>query len=184
VISPYSLAGSVEISRDGRTAFATIDYAKRANLLANNTGRTPARARQVESTCPVCKVATGGQVVENAEGFSIGPATTVGVVAALVILLITFGSLMAAGMPLITAGLGLITGVALIGVATHITSIPQVSPDLALMIGLGVGIDYALFHRHPLPRELTWPRETSSNRSKSAMDTSGRPVVLAGADRG
>ena len=54
-------------------------------------------------------------MIEQAEGFSIGPATTVGVIAALVILLITFGSLIAAGMPLITAGLGLITGVALIG---------------------------------------------------------------------
>ena len=61
------------------------------------------------------------------------------------ILLITFGSLVAAGMPLITAGLGLITGVALIGLATHVTSMPNVSTDLALMIGLGVGIDYALF---------------------------------------
>ena len=49
-------------------------------------------------------------MIEQAEGFSIGPATTVGVIAALVILLLTFGSLSAAGMPLVTAGLGLITG--------------------------------------------------------------------------
>ncbi len=84
-------------------------------------------------------------MIEQAEGFSVGPATTVGVIAALVILLITFGSLTAAGMPLVTAGLGLITGVALIGLATHITDMSNVSPELALMIGLGVGIDYALF---------------------------------------
>ena len=94
---------------------------------------------------PGLQVAAGGQVIEQAEGFSIGPATTVGVIAALVILLLTFGSLAAAGMPLITAGLGLITGVALIGLATHVTSMSNVSPELALMIGLGVGIDYALF---------------------------------------
>ncbi len=48
-------------------------------------------------------------------------------------------------MPLITAGLGLITGVALIELATHVTNMANVSPDLALMIGLGVGIDYSLF---------------------------------------
>ena len=66
-------------------------------------------------------------------------------VAALVILLITFGSLLAAGMPLITAGLGLITGIALVGLATHVTDMSNVAPELALMIGLGVGIDYALF---------------------------------------
>ena len=59
---------------------------------------------------PGLQVAAGGQVIENAEGFSVGPATEIGVIAALVILLITFGSLIAAGMPLITAGLGLITG--------------------------------------------------------------------------
>ena len=48
-------------------------------------------------------------------------------------------------MPLVTAGFGLITGVALIGLATHVTSMSNVAPELALMIGLGVGIDYALF---------------------------------------
>ena len=84
-------------------------------------------------------------MIEQAEGFSIGPATSVGVVAALVILLITFGSLITAGMPLITAGLGLITGIGLIGLATHITDMANVAPELAVMIGLGVGIDYALF---------------------------------------
>ena len=94
---------------------------------------------------PGLKVAAGGQVIENAEGFSVGPATLIGAIAALIILLFTFGSLIAAGMPLITAGFGLITGVALIGLATHVTSIPNVSTDLALMIGLGVGVDYALF---------------------------------------
>ena len=61
------------------------------------------------------------------------------------ILLLTFGSLVAAGMPLITAGLGLITGIALVGLATHITDMSNVAPELAMMIGLGVGIDYALF---------------------------------------
>ena len=91
----------------------------------------------------------------------------------------TFGSLIAAGMPLITAGLGLITGVALIGLVTHVTSIPNVSPDLALMIGLGVGIDYALFI-------VTRFRENfliNGDVEKSvveAMDTSGRAILLAG----
>ncbi len=84
-------------------------------------------------------------MIENAEGFNIGPATEVGVVAALFILLLTFGSLAADGMPLITAGLGLIAGVGVIGLATHVTDMAMVAPDLALMIGLGVGIDYALF---------------------------------------
>src|SRR6202035_3807535 len=131
-------------SRDQRTAFATIIYSKRANLLPDSTGK-PVLAALDRIKVPGLQLAAGGQVIEQAEGFSIGPATVVGAVAALVILLITFGSLLAAGMPLITAGLGLITGVALIGLATHITSMSNVAPELAVMIGLGVGIDYGLF---------------------------------------
>jgi len=125
------------------------------------------------------QIAAGGQVIEQAEGFSVGPATEVGVIAALIILLLTFGSLAAAGMPLATAGVGLITGVALIGLATHITSMSNVSPELALMIGLGVGIDYALFI-------VTRFRENYAvlgdvERSVlEAMDTSGRAILLAG----
>ena len=178
VISPYGPRGSVQVSPDRMTAFATINYDKRANLLPNSTGT--ALLNQVKAVdVPGLKVAAGGQVVENAEGFSVGPATEVGVLAALIILLLTFGSLTAAGMPLITAGLGLITGVALIGLATHITSMSNVSPELALMIGLGVGIDYSLFI-------VTRFREnylTLGDVERSvieAMDTSGRAILLAG----
>jgi len=178
VLSPYTSAGAVEISRDRRTAFATIDYSKRANLLPNNTG-APLLKLVKSIHAPGLQAAAGGQVVEQAEGFNIGPATFVGVIAALVILLITFGSLLAAGMPLVTAGLGLITGVALIGLSTHVLSVPNVSTDLALMIGLGVGIDYALFIVTRF-RE-NYIRTGDVERSVvEAMDTSGRAILLAG----
>src|SRR5205807_9511188 len=128
---------------------------------------------------PGLEIAAGGQVIEQAEGFSIGPATAVGVIAALVILLITFGSLLAAGMPLIAAGLGLVTGVALIGLATHVTSMSNVAPELAVMIGLGVGIDYALFIFTRF-RE-NYDRLGDVHQSTvEAMDTSGRAILLAG----
>jgi putative drug exporter of the RND superfamily len=178
VVSPYSTPGAVQISPDRRTAFATINYDKRANLLPNNTG-APLLSLVNGIHVSGLRVAAGGQVVEAAEGFNIGPATTVGVIAALVILLMTFGSLIAAGMPLITAGFGLITGVALIGLGTHVTSMANVAPELALMIGLGVGIDYALFI-------VTRVRENYSvfgdveRAIVEAMDTSGRAIVLAG----
>jgi RND superfamily putative drug exporter len=178
VISPYSPRGALQVSKDQATAFATILYAKRANLLPDTTGK-PVLAAINEVHVPGLKVAAGGQVIEQAEGFSIGPATIVGVLAALVILLITFGSLFAAGMPLITAGFGLVTGVALIGLATHVTSMSNVSPELALMIGLGVGIDYALFIVTRF-RE-SFRRIGDVNQAVvEAMDTSGRAVVLAG----
>ncbi len=178
VISPYTSAGSVQVSQDRSTGFATVNYSKRANLLPSTTG-VPVLNAVKGIHVPGLQVAAGGQVIEQAEGFSVGPATEVGVVAAMIILLITFGSLTAAGMPLITAGLGLITGVALIGLATRVMSISNVGPQLALMIGLGVGIDYALFI-------VTRFKENYSKFGDiehsiiEAMDTSGRAVLLAG----
>ena len=178
VVSPYGVGGAVEVSRDRRTAFATINYDKRANLLPDKTGQPVLNAIDAVKV-PGLELAAGGQVIEQAEGFSIGPATIVGVLAAMVILLITFGSLIAAGMPLITAGLGLITGVALVGLATHITNMSSVAPELALMIGLGVGVDYALFI-------VTRFRENYATTGDigeaviGAMDTSGRAILLAG----
>jgi RND superfamily putative drug exporter len=178
VVSPYSSAGAVEVSRDRMTAFATINFDKPANELPNATG-TPLLNGVNAVHLPGLQVAAGGQVIEDAEGFSVGPATEVGVAAALVILLITFGSLIAAAMPLITAGLGLITGVALIGLATHLTSMANVSPELALMIGLGVGIDYALFIVTRF-RENFLRSGDVTLAVVEAMDTSGRAILLAG----
>jgi RND superfamily putative drug exporter len=128
---------------------------------------------------PHLRVAVGGQVVENAEGFNVGPATAVGTIAALVILLLTFGSLTAAGMPLLTAGLGLVIGVALIGLATNVTTMSNVSPQLALMIGLGVGIDHALFIVTRF-RENYLAYHQVRRSLIEAMDTSGRAILLAG----
>ena len=178
VLSPYSAAGRQAVSRDGHTAFATVTYDKRANLLPDATGKPVLRA-VAQVTRPGLSVAAGGQVMEQAEGFSVGPATGVGVIAAFVILLLTFGSLIAAGLPLLTAGLGLVSGVGLIGLATHVTDMSNVAPELALMIGLGVGIDYALFI-------VTRFRESFARLGDvhasvlEAMDTSGRAILLAG----
>src|ERR1700760_482044 len=102
VVSPYTSRGALQVSPDRRTAFAQIYYDKQANLLPNATGN-PVLSAISGVHVPGLKVAAGGQVIEAAEGFSIGPATAVGVLAALFILLLTFGSLLAAGMPLITA---------------------------------------------------------------------------------
>jgi RND superfamily putative drug exporter len=178
VVSPYSSRGTFQISSDRRTAFAQVYFDKPPNKLPTTTGKPVLDAISAVHA-PGLKIAAGGAVIENAEGFSIGPATAVGVLAALVILLLTFGSLLAAGMPLITAAFGLITGVALIGLATHVVHMPNVSTDLALMIGLGVGIDYALFI-------VTRFREGHARLGDvpgaivEAMDTSGRAILLAG----
>ena len=178
VRSPYGADGAVQVSRDRRTAFATVNYDKPSNQVPNDAGK-PVLDQIGAVNVPGLQVAAGGQVMENAEGFSVGPATLIGAIAALIILLFTFGSLVAAGMPLITAGFGLISGVALIGLATHVTSIPNVSTDLALMIGLGVGVDYALFIVTRF-RENYLANGNVEQSVVEAMDTSGRAILLAG----
>ncbi len=177
-VSPYSPRGAFQVSRDKRTAFISLYYDKPPNQLAASTGQPVLNAVHAVHVAGL-RVAAGGQVIGNAEGFSVGPATAVGSFAALIILLITFGSLLAAGMPLITAAFGLVSGVAIIGLLTHVTAMPQPTTELALMIGLGVGIDYALFI-------VTRFREAHGHLGDvrgavvESMDTAGRAVLLAG----
>jgi len=178
VISPYSQRGALQVSGDRQTAFATINYNQAANQMGSATGK-PVLAGVKAIHVPGLQVAAGGQVMEAAEGFSVGPATEVGVVAALIILLVTFGSLTAAGLPLVTAGLALFTGVAMIAFTTYIVDMPNVSTQLALMIGLGVGIDYSLFVVTRFREEYLASGDTES-AVLNAMDTSGRSVLLAG----
>ncbi|MHB1539325.1 MAG: MMPL family transporter [Solirubrobacteraceae bacterium] len=178
VLTPYGSAGVRQISRNGSTAFATVSYDKRANLLPNDTGLAVLDAIAKIHVAHL-RIAAGGQVIEQAEKSGVGFATAVGVIAAMIVLLLTFGSLTTAGMPLATAGLGLIIGVATVGLLTRVLSITNIAPEVALMIGLGVGVDYALFivTRFRQAYERGGDVDTAVIE---AMDTSGRAIVLAG----
>ena len=87
----------------------------------------------------------GGNVVDQAETPYGGPSNGVGVGAAAVVLLIAFGSLLAMGLPIATALIGIGSGLALIALLGHVFPAPGFSAIVAAMIGLGVGVDYALF---------------------------------------
>ncbi|MEY2454265.1 MAG: putative drug exporter of the superfamily [Acidimicrobiaceae bacterium] len=110
---------------------------------------------------------------------SFGLSELVGVGAAIVILLITFGSVLAMGLPLLNAIFGLGVGLAGITIATHAVSMPEFAPQLAIMIGLGVGIDYALFiitrFRHGIHHGLD-----PEAAVVKALATSGKAVFFAG----
>ena len=178
VVSPYDQAGAVQVSKDRRTAFAVVNYDKRANLLPNDTGKPLLDAVNALNS-PSLRVAAGGQVIENAEGFSIGPATAVGVIAALIILLITFGSLITAGMPLITAGFG--------PDHRHRAGRHRDAHHEHVQRRTRAGGDdrprgrhrLRAVHRYALPRELPQERDVSA-AIIGAMDTSGRSILLAG----
>ena len=108
-----------------------------------------------------------------------GSSEIIGLGVAIIVLLVAFGSVVAMGLPLGTALIGLGTGIGLITIAQKFISVPTVAPTLATMIGLGVGIDYALFivtrHREHLHRGMTV--EESVGR---AIATAGQAVVFAG----
>ena len=143
VTSPYA-AGRRAISRDGTIGFATVAFDQRANVLpASAIKKVIATATAARSSG--LQVELSGQAIEQAQQASIGYTAIVGLGAAIVVLLISFGSMLAMGLPIVTALFGLGTGLGLIGLLSQVLSMPDFSSELALMIGLGVGIDYALF---------------------------------------
>ena len=178
VISPYD-GGSHAISRDGTIGFATVNFDERANVLP-----VPAVKRVVDTAraggTPTLQVELGGQAIEQATNGSIGYTFAVGIGAAIVVLLISFGSLLAMGLPIATALLGLGTGFGLIGIFSRVMSMPDFAGELALMIGLGVGVDYALFI---LTRFREAYRRNGGDVAAAvgeAMNTAGRAVIFAG----
>jgi putative drug exporter of the RND superfamily len=124
-------------------------------------------------------VAVGGYLGEEVSKPDTGTSEIVGIVAAIIILLITFGAAAAMPLPIVTAIVAVITGLSLIGILGHAISIPDVAPTLGIMIGLGVGIDYSLFivtrHRGFLAEGHSVPEAAGR-----ATATSGSAVLFAG----
>jgi putative drug exporter of the RND superfamily len=178
VASPYARGGARQISRDGRIAFATVTFDKRANDLDKADVQRVISAAQGARSDQL-QVELGGQAIEQAQQASLGPATAIGLIAAVIVLLITFGSAVAMGLPIVTALLGLGTGIALTGLASQLIDMPDVSTELATMIGLGVGIDYALFIVTRFRENFRSGMDVRS-ATVSAMDTTGRAVLFAG----
>jgi RND superfamily putative drug exporter len=183
VVSPYTgLSAGRAISADGRIAFATVVFDEKANLLPKSA---PERVVQVARAAQRqgLEIELGGQAIEMTEQAGFGISTGVGLLAAIVVLLLTFGSLIAMGLPIITALFGLGSGLGVIALFTHVVDTPNFSSELAAMIGLGVGIDYALFILTRFREAYATPGPTFANARESvvqAIDTAGRAVLFAG----
>jgi RND superfamily putative drug exporter len=178
VLTPFSKYATNAVSKDGRMAIATVQFTHQSSEVTDATlaevKKTASDARAAGLT-----VAFGGQVFQDTS-FGVSITEVFGVVFAAIVLVITFGSLLAAGMPLLTALLGV--GVTMGGViaVSAFTTVSSASPMLALMLGLAVGIDYALFilsrHRTGLAKGMD-PEESAA----TAVATAGSAVVFAGA---
>ena len=180
VVSPYEAGARGQISPDGHTGFASVLFDARANDLPLSAIKKVVSTAQ-QARAPGLQVELGGPAIQQVEVAAPASLTGIGVLAAVVVLLVSFGSFVAMGLPIVTALLGLGTGAGLIGLSTHVLDLADFSLELAAMIGLGVGIDYALFI---LTRFREIYAENGGDVDEAvalAMDTSGRAVLFAGA---
>ena len=178
LVSPYSDIGQRTglVAPDGTIAYATIDFAE-----GTGEERTAAIGREIESEVDEIaldglRIELGGQALAE---FEPPQSELIGVAFAILILILAFGSVLAMGLPIGVALFGVGIGVGAITLLTNVMSIPDFATTLGAMIGLGVGIDYALFivTRY---REGTKVGMTPHRAVVAALDTAGRAVVFAG----
>ncbi len=176
VTDPYTTPGHV--SADGHIAYATIQF----DVPGASIASSEATALMHDATAASGNGVTfslGGDVVDLAETPYGGASNGIGVGAAAIVLLIAFGSLLAMGLPIATALMGIGSGLSLIALLGHVFPAPSFSPIVAAMIGLGVGVDYALFIVTRFRQELH-EGQTASGAVVTAMRTAGRAVLTAG----
>jgi RND superfamily putative drug exporter len=179
VASPYGGEGTGAVSDDGKIAYATVQFDTTTNELEKDDLKKLLSTARDASGAGL-QVEVGGQPIEEVRGEEETDVSGfVGLLAAIVILLLTFGSVVAMGLPIITALFALGVGLSLVTLATHVFPTAEFAPQLAFMIGLGVGIDYALFI---LTRFRNGLDEGMEKRAAAiaAIDTAGRAVLFAG----
>src|ERR1022692_2277823 len=176
VSNPYQVPG--QISSDGHIAFATVQFNVASTKIPNSEALALMNDARVASGHGVT-FRLGGDVVDLAETPYGGPTEGIGIGAAAIILLIAFGSLLAMGLPVVTAVLGIGAGLSLIALLGHVIPAPSFSPIIASMIGLGVGVDYALFIVTRF-REALRAGAGPEDAAVTAMRTAGRTVLIAG----
>jgi putative drug exporter of the RND superfamily len=178
VASPYGPRGAGQVSRDGRIAFATVNFTKQSNDLDNADITRVVNAAEAARQ-PGLNVQLGGDAIGQTEQASLSSSSVIGVVAAAVVLFIAFGSFLAMLTPIITAIAGVVGGLMAIAPLTHAMGVVDFAPILGALIGLGVGTDYALFivtrHRRGLQSGLS-----PEDAAVTALNTSGRAVLFAG----
>nr|WP_223297311.1 MMPL family transporter [Catenulispora acidiphila] len=179
VRGPYGPQGAAQqISKDGTTAYAQINFTGQANELVDADVKAVINTAQAAAT-PTLQVELTGNAIDQVSEAKPSSSEAYGIAAAAVVLFIAFGSLFAMLLPILTAVFGLGAGILAVNLLTHAFSIAQLAPTLSALIGLGVGIDYALFivtrYRRGLKRGLA-PEDAVA----IALDTSGRAVLFAG----
>ncbi|HKY68396.1 MAG TPA: MMPL family transporter, partial [Acidimicrobiales bacterium] len=174
VVSPYSEEGSRQIAENGTIAYADVEMPEDIDF----TRAGEIRDDIVDDLPDIdgLRVEMGGFIFAEFEQPS---SETLGLAFAVVILILAFGSVLAMGLPVGTAVAGIAIGTGIVTAASHVLTVPETSTFIGIMIGLGVGIDYALLivTRY---REQAHAGHTIRESVAIAMDTAGRSVLFAG----
>jgi RND superfamily putative drug exporter len=179
VKSPFDKANPGQISKDGRTAYATVNMDKLFQDLPKSSYTKLIDTAEAARTDGL-QVELGGNGIQQAQQAEGGGATELIALAfAAIVLFIAFGSLFATLLPLVTAIFALSGGLAAAGLLSSVIDIATFAPQLATLIGIGVGIDYALFivTRH---RNAIMAGKSPEDAMALALNTSGRAVLFAG----
>jgi len=174
VADPYRTQA---VSQDGTVAYATVSYNVEASqITVTDQERLHEAARTAESAALTTEFGGDATQAQPAQGASEG----LGLLVAAVVLIMTFGSLLAAGLPLLTAIVGVGLGMLGISIASGFVDMSSTSSTLAIMLGLAVAIDYALFIVSRYRHELLFGR-SGEEAAGRAVGTAGSAVVFAGA---
>lgn len=170
VVSPFTSAGAHQVSKDDHTAYATVVFSSTSRAAEVKTLAEHADSSRLS-------VQIGGPAYSNSIPSEV--SEIIGVLAALLILLLVFRSVWAAALPIITGVAGVAVSSLVVMLLSHVITLPGVAPSMGALIGLGVGIDYALLIVNRQRRALREGADVATAVT-TAMNTSGRAVLFAG----
>jgi putative drug exporter of the RND superfamily len=178
VVGPFSPAATHQVAANGHIAYAVVQFDAASDHLPAPSVWAVINAAQ-SSAHRGFVVALGGDPISTVITAAPGPSEGIGITAAILIMLLAFGSVVAMGLPIITALFGLGVGIALLELVTRLLVVPTFAPEMAAMIGIGVGIDYALFivTRY---RQSLFEGHPPRDAVIMSVTTSGRSVLYAG----
>ncbi|WP_395297571.1 MMPL family transporter [Kitasatospora hibisci] len=178
VTTPYEPAGAAAVSADGHTAYLSVELDLTGREVTAGTTEA-VLAAAAPATAAGIEVTPGGFLAAAVDKGTTGRSEAIGLGTALVILVLTLGSLVAAGLPLLAGITGLGIALPAVGLAGHLMDVPEAGETIAAMIGLGVGIDYTLFGLSRF-RELRAAGVGIEDAAVRTTTGSGKSVAFAG----
>ena len=179
VVNPLTSQGASALSKDQATGYLSVTLSVSPGALSDDDAQTIINAAAKPAQAAGIEVQTGGQLGQKVSKPSTESSELIGIIAAMLILTFVFGTVVAMLLPILTAILGLASTLSIVQILSHATTVSTVAPTLATMIGLGVGIDYALFIVTRHFRGLADGLDVRESLAR-AVATSGGAVAFAG----